>query len=80
MNWETFKTKAVGHARWLARQYEAEGVVVLVLDRGTVSGASYGDTKAKCRELGTFLDKLIDSIEATKHPETGEPWLAQWKP
>ncbi len=60
---EVLKQKAVGHARWLARQYEARGVVVLVFDGERVAGASYGETKAECRKLGQVLDGIVDELQ-----------------
>jgi hypothetical protein len=63
MNNEVLKQKAVGHARWLARQYGARGVVVLVFDGERVAGASYGETKAECKKLGKVLDGIVDELQ-----------------
>ena len=63
MNEDVLKQKAVGHARWLARQYGARGVVVLVFDQDRVAGASYGETKAECKKLGQVLDGIVDELQ-----------------
>lgn len=62
MNNDVLKQKAVGHARWLARQYGARGVVVLVFDGDHVAGASYGETRAECKRLGHVLDGIVDEL------------------
>lgn len=63
MKSDVLKQKAVGHARWLARQYGARGVVVLVFDEDHVAGASYGETKAECKRLGHVLDGIVDDLQ-----------------
>lgn len=63
MNERILKQKAVGHARWIARQYGARGVVVLVFDGERVAGASYGETKAECKKLGQVLDGIVDELQ-----------------
>lgn len=60
---DILKQKAVGHARWLTRQYGARGVVVLVFDGEQVAGASYGETKAECKKLGKVLDGIVDELQ-----------------
>lgn len=64
MNEDVLKQKAVGHARCLARQYGARGVVVLVFDQDRVAGASYGETKAECKKLGKVLDGIVDELQS----------------
>ena len=38
------------------------GVIVLAFSRGNVAGASYGETKAECKQVGYTLDRIIEYI------------------
>ena len=49
--------------RALTLKFKARGVVVLLFDAETISGASYGMTKRECREMGDLLDRLVGLLE-----------------
>jgi hypothetical protein len=49
-------------AKAICDRLKARGVIVLVFSADNVRGASYGDTKAECTQMGYALDQIIDAL------------------
>ena len=47
---------------------ECRAVIVLAFTDDDVAGASYGDTKAECKQIGYTLDKIIEAIRDGRIP------------
>jgi hypothetical protein len=41
---------------------ECRAVIVLTFTADDVAGASYGDTKTECKQIGYTMDKIIEAI------------------
>jgi hypothetical protein len=41
---------------------EVRAVIVLAFTDDDVAGASYGDTKTECNQIGYTMDKIIEAI------------------
>ena len=54
----------IADAKELAYKLRKEGVIVLTISGGRISGASYGMTKAKCRSMGKVLDAIVDRLSS----------------
>ena len=56
---------SIADAAALTRKLDARGVIVLVFDRGrgAWAGASYGQTRPECRDLGLLLDAIGDRLD-----------------
>ena len=59
------KNLTVEDAKLLLNSHQANGVVMFVFGNNdtTVSGASYGETKSRCKVYRRILDDLMDSIQ-----------------
>lgn len=57
------KRATVSQAKALCEALNARAVIILALDKDNIAGASYGQTKAECRETGYTLDQIIDMID-----------------
>lgn len=62
------KRLTVSQAHTICDSVKAKAVIVLALYEDRVSGASYGETKALCRQAGYTLDCIIDGLEAGTIP------------
>jgi hypothetical protein len=71
------KPPHVTEAKAIAERIGADAVVVLAFNDGSVAGASYGRTKAKCAATGKWMDALIDEMGAD---EIGAGPLASRRP
>ena len=47
---------------------KARGVIILAFSNDNVSGSSYGETKAECKQLGYTLDRIIEDIMEGRLP------------
>lgn len=56
------KPPTVPQARQVCAALGARGVIVLAFSRDNVAGASYGETKAECGQLGYTLDRIIEHL------------------
>jgi len=52
------KCPHISDARTVCQRLEARGAIVLVFDRATVYGVSYGETKRECAQMGRLLDAI----------------------
>jgi hypothetical protein len=55
-------------AQSLAKARGLDGAVVIGFLDGAVSVASYGATKAQCKELGALVDFISEAIEREEVP------------
>lgn len=56
------KPPQIHDAKKLAYDYRARAVIVLAFGSGQFAGASYGMTRADCREYGKILDEICDEL------------------
>lgn len=57
------KAIPIAKVRALSEAAGGRGAILLVFDgEGNYSGASYGDTRAECKELGRTLDEICDGL------------------
>jgi hypothetical protein len=49
-------------AKQIAQRMGADGVAVIAFKDGVIHAASYGATKEKCKELGRWLDFVVDGM------------------
>lgn len=54
----------ISEARKIAERLKADAVVVLAFQGDHFALASYGATKAKCREAARFVDDLANDISS----------------
>lgn len=52
------------HVKPLAEALRARGVIVLAFDEERSACASYGATKAECRQMAQLLDTIVDQIDS----------------
>jgi hypothetical protein len=52
----------ITEARRIAEACGAEAVVILAFGDDLVSGTSYGETMAKCKTTGKWMDGLIEKL------------------
>ena len=68
------KHPTVHQAHAICDSVKARGVIVLAFSDDNVAGASYGETKVECKQIGYTLDRIIESIMDGKIPVwTGDP-------
>ena len=56
------KQPTISQARAICDAVKARGVIVLAFSEGNVAGASYGETKRECGQLGYTLDVIMESV------------------
>ena len=56
------KPPQISDAKKLAYDYRARAVIVLAFGNGQYAGASYGMTRADCRDYGKVLDDICEEI------------------
>lgn len=57
------KAIPIAKVRALSEAAGGRGAILLVFDgEGNYSGASYGDTRPECKELGRLLDEICDGL------------------
>ena len=56
------KQPTISQARAICDAVKARGVIVLAFSKDNVAGASYGETKAECGQLGYTLDRIIEDL------------------
>jgi hypothetical protein len=54
----------IADAKRIAERVRARGVIVLAFDEDAFCGASYGETKHECRQIGRLLDRIVRQIES----------------
>lgn len=63
----------VRHAEKLAKELRVDGVIIIafpIADRPReCAGVSYGETKAKCRQIGKILDEIYDALGDGRIPQ-----------
>lgn len=52
----------IGDARKICEKVGARGVIVLSFSAAAFSAASYGQTKAECRQVGKLLDRIVSML------------------
>ena len=57
------KQPTISQARAICDAVKARGVIVLAFSKDNVAGASYGETKAECKQLARVMDDMILSIQ-----------------
>lgn len=56
------KPLPISKAKELALEQSADGVAIFVFKGDQVSATSYGDSKALCKRLGKFIDRIVDDL------------------
>lgn len=56
------KQPTVHQTHAICDSLKARGVIVLAFSQDNVAGASYGETKLECSQLGYTLDRIIEAI------------------
>ena len=62
------KQPTVHQAHGICDSVKARGVIVLAFSGNNVAGASYGETKAECKQIGYTLDLIIEGIMEGRIP------------
>lgn len=55
-------------ARSIGESVKAQGVIVLCFSRDKVVGASWGETKADCKQIAHTLDSIMEDLLDGKIP------------
>ena len=58
----------ITQARRICDELKARGVIILAFTEDNFAGASYGETRGECRQLGVTLDAIVDDINAGRIP------------
>lgn len=64
------RTATIRDARALCKTLGARGLIVIAVHGDCLSSASYGATKADCREMGKHLDRAYDAIVKARGPSS----------
>ena len=62
------KQPTVHQAHAICDSVKARGVIVLTFSADNVAGASYGETKAECKQIGYTLDRIIEDLMEGRLP------------
>ena len=62
------KRPIVRQTHAICESLKARAVIVLAFSEGGVAGASYGETKLECSQIGYTLDRIVEAIEAGEIP------------
>ena len=62
------KRPTVHQAHAICDSVKARGVIVLAFSDDNVAGASYGETKAECKQIAFTLDEIIEAIQEGQIP------------
>ena len=66
------RTVTIRDARALCKTLGARGTIVIAVHGNDgLSAASYGQTKADCREMGKHLDRAYDAVVKARGPSSG---------
>lgn len=57
------KAPTISEAKRICERIGARGVIVLAFDEERFTGASYGETKHECRQVGRLMDRILREIE-----------------
>ena len=63
------------HLKPMAGVLQARGVILLAFDKERSACASYGVTKAECKQMARLLDEIADQIDAGKLVPWDEDFL-----
>ena len=59
---EIMKRPTITQAKQICQTAGARGAIILVFDEDDIEGASYGETRDECEQLGKTLDRIVDLI------------------
>ena len=60
----------ITQAKRICEAVKARGVIVIAFDEESVAGASYGETKPECKDMGVLLDAIVADIQSGRL----QPW------
>ena len=60
----------INQAKRICEAIKARGVIVLAFDEEAVAGASYGETKPECKDMGVLLDGIVALVQSGEL----QPW------
>ena len=61
----------------MCESLNARAVIVLAFSQDGIAGASYGETKRECQQVGYTLDKIVEALEGGLIPVWATPDRAQ---
>lgn len=56
----------IKQARTICDALKARGVIVIAFSGDNFAGASYGETRGECKQIGHALDQIVNAINAGK--------------
>lgn len=71
------KPVPISKAKALANEFGVDGVAIFIFSDGQVGATSYGADKAKCKDMGRWIDGVVDGMGEgkIKQPFHGDcPW------
>lgn len=62
------KRPTVRQTHAMCESLNARAVIVLAFSEDGIAGASYGETKLECQQIGYTLDRIVEAIEDGQIP------------
>ena len=62
------KRPTIQQAHAICDSLKARGVIVLAFSGDDAAGASYGETKGECQQIGYTLDRIVEDIMSGRIP------------
>ena len=62
------KRPTVRETHAMCESLKARAVIVLAFSEDGIAGASYGETKLECQQIGYTLDRIVEAIEDGQIP------------
>lgn len=62
------KRPTISQSSSICASLKARGVIILAFSADNVAGASYGETRAECKQMGYTMDCIVDAINEGRIP------------